>query len=167
MSELVEEVSEQLFVVFAAEGQAGHHEADVGPATTVREFIDIAVSKTGIEELVEVYVEDAEEPLKHDLLLVEQLSVEFAPLHVAKPGKIETTVRYQSSRHVEHAFRPAATIAKVTKWVVHELAPTEDPNDFQLKHDGKVLSPDSHLGQAVRGKKSIVLDLVFKIKPQG
>ena len=39
--------------------------------------------------------------------------------------------------------------------------------DFQLKHDGKVLPPDSHLGQAAHGAKSIVLDLVFKVKPQG
>ena len=43
----------------------------------------------------------------------------------------------------------------------------EDPSDFQLKHDGKVLPPDSHLGQAAHGEKSIVLDLVFKVKPQG
>ena len=168
MNERIEEaVAEQLLVVFAAEGQVGHHDAEIGPATTVREFIDIAVSKTGIEGLLEVYVEDAEDPLDHELVLVEHLSIEFAPLHVAKPGKIETTVRYQGSRHVDRAFRPAATIGKVTRWAVHELAPTEDPNDFQLKHDGKVLLPDSHLGQAADGKKSIVLDLVFKVKPQG
>jgi hypothetical protein len=167
MGELVGEVTERLVVVFAAEGQVGHHEAEVGPTTTVKEFINIAVSKTGIEELVEVYVEDGEEPLQHDLLLLEHLSIEFAPLHIAKAGKIETTVRYQGSRHVERAFRPSATIDKVTKWAVHELAPTEDPTDFQLKHDGKVLPPDSHLGQAAHGQKSVVLDLVFKVKPQG
>jgi hypothetical protein len=55
----------------------------------------------------------------------------------------------------------------VTKWAVGKLAPTEDPSDFQLKHDGKVLPPDTHLGQATHGEKSIVLDLVFKVKPQG
>jgi hypothetical protein len=167
MTELIEEVTERIAVVFAAEGQAGHHDAEIGPTTTVKEFIDIAVTKTGIEGLLEVYVEDAEEPLGHELILIEHLSIEFAPLHVAKPGKIATTVRYQGNRHVEHEFRPAATIAKVTKWAVGKLAPTEDPSDFQLKHDGKVLPPDSHLGQAAHGAKSIVLDLVFKVKPQG
>lgn len=167
MTELIEGVTECIAIVFAAEGQAGHHDAEIGPTTTVKEFIDIAVIKTGIEGLLEVYVEDAEEPLGHELILVEHLSIEFAPLHVAKPGKIATTVRYQGNRHVEHAFRPAATIAKVTKWAVGKLAPTEDPSDFQLKHDGNVLPPDSHLGQAAHGEKSIVLDLVFKVKPQG
>lgn len=167
MNELVEEVTERVAVVFAVEGRTGHHDAEIDPTITVKEFIDIAVAKTGIEGLLEVYVEDAEEPLAHELILVEHLSVEFAPLHVAKPGKIATTVRYQGSRHVEHSFRPAATIAKVTKWAVGKLAPTEDPSDFQLKHDGNVLPPDLHLGQAAHGEKSIVLDLVFKVKPQG
>jgi len=167
MNEHIEIVAERLAVVFAVEGQPGHHDVDVGSGTTVKEFIDIVVSKTGIEGLLEVYVEDAEEPLHHDLVLIEHLSIEFAPLHVAKLGKIETTVRYQGSRHVEREFRPAATIDKVTKWAVKQLAPTEDPSDFQLKHDGKVLPPDSHLGQAAHGQKAIVLDLVFKVKPQG
>jgi hypothetical protein len=158
---------ERVAVVFAAEGQVEHHDAEISPTTTVKEFIDIAATKAGIEGLLEVYVEDAEEPLGHELILVEHLSFEFAPLHVAKPGKIATMVRYQGGRHVEHPFRPAATIGRVTKWAVGKLAPTEDPSDFQLKHDGKVLPPDSHLGQAAHGEKSIVLDLVFKLKPQG
>ncbi|WP_035703334.1 hypothetical protein [Bradyrhizobium genomosp. I (2014)] len=162
MSDIVED---RLMVVFATEG-TGHYEAEIGSTTTVTEFVEIAVTKTGIEGLIEVYVEDAEEPLGHDAVLIEHLSVEFAPLHVAKPGKIATTVRYQG-RHVEHPFRPSATIAKVTKWAVSQLASTEDPIDFQLKHDGHVLPPDSHLGQVARGEKSIVLDLVFKVKPQG
>jgi hypothetical protein len=166
MSQYVEGGVECVAVVFAAEGQVGHHDAEIGPTTTVKEFVDIAVTKTGIEGLLEVYVEDAEEPLGHELILIDHLSIQFAPLHVAKPGKIATTVRYQG-RHVEHPFRPAATITKVTKWAVGKLAPTEDPSDFQLKHDGKVLPPDSHLGQAAHGEKSIVLDLVFKVKPQG
>ena len=36
-------------VVFAAEGQVEHHDAEIGPTTTVKEFINIAVRKTGIE----------------------------------------------------------------------------------------------------------------------
>jgi hypothetical protein len=139
---------------------------EIGATTTVREFVALAEAKTGIDGLLEVYVENGDEPLGHELLLVEHLSIEFAPLHVAKPGKIETTVRYQG-RHVERAFRPAATIEKVTVWALEKLGTTEDPNDFQLKHDGEVLAPDSHLGQVVHDKKSVILDLVFKIKPQG
>jgi hypothetical protein len=93
MSEFVEEVTERVAVVFAVEGQAGHHDAEIGPSVTVKEFIDIAVSRTGIEGLLEVYVEDAEEPLDHGLILIEHLSIEFARRHVAKTGKIATTVR--------------------------------------------------------------------------
>jgi hypothetical protein len=132
----------------------------------VKEFVEIAVTKTGIEGLIEVYVEDAEEPLDHDWGLIEHLAVEFGPLHVARPGKIATTVRYQG-RHIQYPFRPSATVAKVTRWAVGKLAPTEDPVDFQLKHDGQVLPPDSHLGQVAHGEKSLFLDLVFKVKPQG
>lgn len=57
----------------------------------------------------------------------------------------------------------------MTEWAIgkHGLALQGDPSDFQIKHDGKVLAPGSHLGQAAHGKKSVVLDLVFKIKPQG
>lgn len=168
MNELVLEADQRLDVLFAAEGHAGHHNAEIGRTTTVREFIDIAITKTGVEGLLEVYVENAEEPLGHDLILVEHLSIEFAPIHVARPGKIETTVRYQN-RHVERAFRPAATIERVTEWAVgkHGLDLQGDPSDYQIKHDGKVLAPGSHLGQTAHGKKSVVLDLVFKIKPQG
>lgn len=166
MNEHVLEADQRLDVLFAAEGHSGHLSAEIGPTTTVREFIEIAVTKTGIEGLLEVYVENGEEPLGHDLLLLEHLSIEFAPIHIAKPGKIETTVRYQG-RHVERAFRPAVTIEKVTEWAVEKLGLSEDPSDFQIKHDGKVLAPGSHLGQAAHGKKSVVLDLVFKIKPQG
>ena len=38
---------------------------------------------------------------------------------------------------------------------------------LEITVDGNVLAPDSHLGQAAHGEKSIVLDLVFKVKPQG
>lgn len=167
MSEVIE-LDERLDVLFAAEGHPGHHSAEISRTTTVREFLDLAVTKTGIEGLLEVYSENAEEPLGHDLIVMEHLPIEFAPIHVAKPGKIETTVRYQN-RHVERAFRPAATIERVTEWAVgkHGLNLDGDPSDYQIKHDGVVLAPGSHLGQAAHGKKSVVLDLVFKIKPQG
>jgi hypothetical protein len=146
MNEQITAAPDRLDVLFAAEGHHGHHSAAISPTNTVREFIEIAILKTGIEGLLEAYVENGDEPLGHDLLLVEHLSIEFAPLHVAKPGMIETIVRYQG-RQVERGFRPAATIEKVTDWAVEKLGLTEDPDDFQLKHNGKVLPPDAHLGQ--------------------
>jgi hypothetical protein len=93
---------------------------------------------------------------------------EFAPLHVATPGKIKTTVRYQD-RHVAREFSPAVTIAAIIVWAIgpEGLNLQGDPTDFQLKLDGEVLPPDAHLGQIARGKKEVTLDLVFKVKPQG
>jgi hypothetical protein len=162
------EVVERVDVLFAVEGQVRHHSSPIDPKTTVREFIEIAVSASGVEELVEIYLENADAPLDHGLVLVEHLSVEFAPLHVATPGKIKTIVRYQD-RHVNRQFSPAVTIAAIIVWAIgpEGLNLLGDPTDFQLKLDGEVLAPDAHLGQIARGKKEVTLDLVFKVKPQG
>jgi hypothetical protein len=162
------EVTERVEVLFAVEGQARHHSATIDPNIIVREFFDIAVTASGVDELVEVYLENAEVPLDHQLVLAEHLSIEFAPLHVATPGKIKTTVRYQD-RHVVREFSAAVTVAAITEWAVGKdgLNLEGDPSDFQLKLDGEVLAPDNHLGQVARGKKEVTFDLVFKVKPQG
>lgn len=164
--EPVPDIAAPLDVIFAVEGHHAHHCAPVPPGTTVRAFTQIAITATGIDELVEVFVENGDDPLDPDLVIIEHLSVEFAPLHVGKHGKVQVTVRYQN-RPVEHAFRPAATIDRITTWAMQALGLHEDPVDFQLKHEGKVLAPDMHLGQVVKGTKTAAFDLVFKIKPQG
>jgi hypothetical protein len=162
------EVVESIDVLFAVEGQAEHLNHVVDGKVRVREFVEIARSASQITELAEVYVEDADAPLGGDLVLIEYLSAEFKPLHVARPGKIKTKVRYQE-RHVEHDFRPAATMEKIIVWAIspHELDLKGDPSDFQLKQHGKVLGPGVHLGQVADGKKEVTLDMVFKVKPQG
>ncbi len=162
------EVVKSVDVLFAVEGQVRHHSSPTDPKTTVREFVEIAVSASGVQELMEVYLENADAPLDHGLVLVEHLSVEFAPLHVARRGKIKTIVRYQD-RHVEREFSPAVTIAAIIVWAIgpHGLNLQGDPTDFQLKLHGEVLAPGTHLGQIAHGKKEVTLDLVFKVKPQG
>ena len=162
------EVIEKIEILFAVEGHKRHFQADAHPKLTVAEFAVIAAKKGEIGELVEIFVEDADDPLGPELILVEHLSAHFAPLHVARPGLIRTTVGYQT-RHVEKLFRPSATIGRIIEWAIgpdgFKLEGT--PADYQLKHDGVVLSADEHLGQVAGKHKAVELDLVFKVKPQG
>src|SRR5690242_3341769 len=111
------EVIEPVQIVFAAEGHRRHFEADIHPRTTVAEFGLAAAKKGGIEETVEVFLEDAGEPLAPELVLVEQLSLKFAPLHVARPGLIRTTVHYQT-RQVRRDFRPSVTVGRIIEWAI-------------------------------------------------
>jgi hypothetical protein len=167
MTEVAETI-ENVEIFFAVEGHAAHQQAQVHSAITVREFVEIARTKAGIAELVLVYVEDAQDSLGDELIVVEQLTVEFAPLHVATRGKIKTTVRYQRN-DIEREFSPATRAETVTRWAAgpHGFNLQGDPSDFQLKHDGHVVAPDDHLGQVACGKKHVTLELVFKEKPQG
>ena len=162
------ETEDRVEILFAAEGHAKHFGVNVGPRITVKEFAVAAASAAGIEGIVEVFLEDADAPLRPELLLIEHLAVDFPPLHLARPGKIKTTVHY-GRRHVEHHFTPNTTITKTIAWAFSqkELELEGSPADFQLKHDKKVLSPDLHLGQVAHGAKEISLELVFKVKPQG
>lgn len=167
MTEVAETI-ENIEIFFAVEGHAAHRKAQVHPAITVREFVEITKTTAGVAELVAVYLEDAQDPLGDELVVAEQLTIEFAPLHVATHGKIKTTVRYQS-KEIHREFSPATRIETVTRWAAgpHGFKLQGDPSDYQLKHDGHILSPDDHLGQVAHGKKHVTLELVFKEKPQG
>lgn len=162
------EVIEKTEIIFAIEGHDKHFAADIGSTTTVIDFAKIAATIGRDVELIEVFIEDEEDPLAGHLVLIECLSERFAPVHVAKPGRIKTTVEY-NGRHVERPFRPSTTIARVIEWAIGKTALDLEgnPSDYQLKHKGQVLSADQHLGQVTHGHKAIELSLVFKIKPQG
>jgi hypothetical protein len=156
-------------ILFIVQGQREPKAHSAHPAMTVAEFGVIAAGAGGIEEIVEVFMEDADEPLAGELILVEQLPVEFAPLHVARQrAKIAVTIEY-NMQHVEREFRPNATIERITRWAIgpEGLKLEGDPSDYQLKHDGEVLPPDMHLGQVSHPHHKVKLDLVFKVKPQG
>lgn len=102
-------------------------------------------------------------------MLIEQLSVEFAPLHVARHrARIAVTVEY-NGRDIEREFRPSATVERVIKWAIgpEGFSLEGDPSDFQLKLGDEILSPGTHLGQLPHPHDAVKLDLVFKIKPQG
>jgi hypothetical protein len=167
------EVIEKIEILFAIEGRPRHFSADAHPKMTIAEFAKLAAKEGQIEEAVDIFLEDAEAPLEGHLILIEQLPTRFAPLHVARPGKITVTVEYQG-QPTEHVFQPSVTIARVIEWAIgpggvgSNGKPLEGTvADYQMKHDGEVVSPDDHLGQVARGKKAVNLALVFKVKPQG
>lgn len=159
---------EEVEIFFAVEGKREPLSVLVSQQVTVAEFALIAAQKSGVEGLVEVFRENAENPLDHPAILLERLDVEFSLLHVCRPGKIATTVEY-NGRSLEQAFRPSATIERIIEWAIGSDGFKLDgkPSDFQIKHNDIVLSPDTHLGQIVHGEKAVKLDLVFKVKPQG
>ena len=155
-------------VLFTAEAHVKPFAVAVGPSATVKEFAKIAAATAKLDEPVEVYLEDSDQPLGTGLVLLQNLSSTFTPLHVARPGKIKTTVEYNGGG-ITDDFRPSVTIARVLRWAIGPQGFNLDKpaSDFQLKHKGEVLSPDNHLGQIAGGQKKITLHLVFKVKPQG
>ena len=159
---------EQVEIFFAVEGTREPLSVSVSRQATVAEFALIAAQKSGVEGVVEVFRENAEDPLDHSAILFERLDIEFALLHVSRPGKIATTVEY-NGRSVERHFRPSATIERVIEWAIgsHGFKLDGKSSDFQIKLNGIVLSPDTHLGQIAHREKAVKLDLVFKVKPQG
>lgn len=167
MPDTLEDV-QKVEILFAVEGHGRHFGVHVGPNVTVGEFLAAAAADVGAVELVEVFAEDSDEPLAHSLLLFEQLPASFAPLHVATCGTIKTTVEY-NNRKVQREFRPSATIARIIKWAIgpEGLNLEGKPADYQIKHDGKIVPPTTHLGQISQGEKAVRLHLVFKVKPQG
>jgi hypothetical protein len=156
-------------ILFIVQGHAEPRAHSAHPTMTVAEIAEIVARADGIEETVEVFIEDAEEPLAGELILIEHLSVEFSPLHVARHrARIAVTIEY-NLQQVEREFRPNATIERITRWAIgpEGLKLEGAPSDYQLKHDGVVLPPDMHLGQIPHPHHKVKLDLVFKIKPQG
>jgi hypothetical protein len=159
---------EQTEIICAVEGRRPHCGINIGRQTTVKEFAVMAAKIGGFEEVIEVFVEDADDPLDEAAILVEQLTENFSPIHVATHHKIEVTVEYNGNE-IHRNFRPGKTIESATKWAIGpEGFKLEGAViDFQLKYKGEVQPPDRHLGQVGDRKKKLKFVLVFKVKPQG
>jgi len=124
--------------VFAVEGHVKHFAATIGPDVKVSEFAAIAAAAGQIEEMLEVFVENADAPLDGHLVLNEHLSATFAPLHAARPGTIKTKVEY-NGRKVERAFRPNTTIGRVIEWAIVML-PRAETRQSRQESTGPELS---------------------------
>lgn len=159
------ELKTKIEVAIALEGEREPKIVSLKPTATVADLLK-ALKAEGLLEIEEASIEDEDEPLDPKTLLSEILKDVFRVLHVGKRGKIEVGVTF-NGRRIEKAFRPAATLRKVTRWAVEELELTGKPTDFQLKLGGEVFAPETHVGQIAKSRKSVELSLVMKIKPQG
>jgi len=161
-------ITELIEVVFTVTGNRRPDSVGVGPATTVAEFVSLVARKHGVAESLDLFLEDAEGPLPGDVILVEHLAGEFAPLHVGHRPKVKVKVEYRIGHH-DREFSRATTILRITEWAISPQAFGLEGTaaDYDLKHDGKVVSPDTHLGQVAHGAKEVTFALVFKEKPQG
>lgn len=135
---------------------------------TVEEVLALVAKDTGRTELVDLFIEDGDDPLVAGRTIRELVEGLDKLLHVATKGQVKVTVEY-GQHSVSREFRPSATMERIIRWAAKEKqlnieAPVED---LQLKLGKEVLPADTHLGQVTQGRKEITFQLVFKIKPQG
>lgn len=159
---------EMIEIVYALEGSPKPHEIGVPAGASNPEVLALIVAKHALAEPMDLYWEDEDEPLAETILLLERLRDDFRQVHVARPGKIDVDITY-NHRTVHHRFRPNATIRRVIVWAISDagLDLVGKPADFQIKFEGKVVPPETHLGQLAACEQSIALSLVANIKPQG
>jgi hypothetical protein len=153
-------------VAFALEGDRKPQIYELGADATVGAFLERVIKETGRGDLEEVAIEDAEEILALEIALAEILVGTFKVLHVAKKGRVKVFVTFNGQTR-EEAFQPSASMRKVTRWAISAFGLEGEASDFQLKHNGEVLPPETHVGQVSGSHKELRLDLVMKIKPQG
>lgn len=153
-------------VLFAVEGErkplAVALPAGANPALALK----ILNEKFARTDLVELVLEDEDEPLGVDADLRAALKGEFKLIHAATAGLIDVHVVFNGVEH-NRDFRPAATMEKIVIWAMRAFKLEGDPCDFQLKLGEEILAPNEHLGQVAGKKKRIKLALVMRIKPQG
>lgn len=154
-------------VLFAVEGERKPRSLALPVEVTAAAFLERVVALTGRTELVEVLIEDEEVTIQDDQILFERIVVdEFKLVHVATKGKIKVDVTF-NGKTKDSEFRPSATMEKIIKWAMGAFQLEGEPADFQLKLGDEVLAAGQHLGQIAEGKKTVRLNLVMKIKPQG
>jgi hypothetical protein len=160
---------ERIEILFTVQGHREPFGEHIDRGMTVGEFGALVARSRGIEESVEVFIEDADEPLETSMVLVDVVAIEGPPVHVARRhAKIAVTVEY-NARDIEREFRPNVTVERIIVWAIGPdgFNLEGDPSDFQLKYEDEVLAPDTHLGQIPHPHDAVKLDLVFEVKPQG
>lgn len=113
-----------------------------------------------------VFSEDEDEPLEPRTLLHGKGNPVF---HAHRCRHVETEVHY-GRETFKRPFAPSATIAKVTRWAIHEakLGP-EEAQEHVLQVNGTKIQPplSAHVGSLVGKTCSVEFDLVRKKLVQG
>lgn len=118
---------------------------------------------TGSGPGVEIWAEDAAEPLTADATAASLADRDVVAVHVGK-GQITVTVRYGSETRSE-SFGPGTKIDKVLDWATGRDGfeiPEGDRDDLVLRLHGSTdaLDPDTHVGTLAGTGESLALDLV-------
>lgn len=161
-------VKDKFEIVFAIEGDAKPHAINVAADATAASVLALIIAEHGIRENVALYWEDDDAPLEPASRPVARLQEDFRQLHVSRNGKITVTIAY-NGKTKSHKFRPGSTIRNVIKWAISEdgFGLVGKPVEFQIKFNGKVIPPATHVGQLARADCEIAVDLVANVKPQG
>lgn len=155
-------------VVYALEGQIKALSISVPIDASNASILAKIAAKHSLADDVELYWEDDDDALADADNLLDRLKKDFRQIHVARPSKIDVSVTY-NGKTANHRFRPNATIRRVIVWSISEkgLDLVGKPNEFQIKLGGKVIPPETHLGQLAKGDATLEFVLVANIKPQG
>ncbi|WP_395015323.1 hypothetical protein [Dongia sp.] len=159
---------EKIDLLVVVEGEKQPRLVASRPEATVKEVLGLVAEGTGRADLVEVFLEDGDEPLIAERAIRDILKELDKLLHVATAGLVKVTVEY-AQKSVSRTFRPSATMERIIRWAIqpNELAVAAPVEDLQLKLGKDVVPADTHLGQVTHGHKAVTFQLVFKVKPQG
>lgn len=121
------------------------------------------VDVIGVEGDVEIWAEDATEPLAADATVAMLKDLEVFAVHVGK-GQIAVTVTYNGDTK-SGSFGPGTKIDKVLDWATGADGfdiPDGDRDDLVLRLKGstETLDPDTHIGTLAGKGDTLALDLV-------
>jgi hypothetical protein len=121
------------------------------------------IEAIGIDADVQIWAEDADEPLAADAKVAALADRDVAAVHVGK-GQITVTVTYNGETKSE-SFGPGTKLEKVLDWATGRDAfniPAGDRDDLVLRLAGSAepLDPDMHIGTLAAKGDMLALDLV-------
>ena len=121
------------------------------------------VDVIGVEGDVEIWAEDAAEPLAADATVAVLIDLEVVAIHVGN-GKITVSVTYNGETKPDR-FGPGTKVDKVLDWATGSHGfkiPKGDRDDLVLRLKGSTepLDPDTHIGTLAPKGGTLALDLV-------
>ena len=126
--------------------------------------------KIGVEQTPDVWLENAEEPLKHDASLQAAGIKSRSRVHIHTCQRIHVTVNFNGQSH-QHPFSPASTIHDVKDWAAKKFNLKEtDISEYVLQVCGSSDRPkeDTQVGfYAEPGQCTACFDLVPQQRVEG
>lgn len=126
--------------------------------------------KIGAEEKLDVWLENAEEPLKSGSSLAEAGIKSRSRVHVHTCRRIHVTVNFNNQSH-QHPFSPSSTIGDVKEWAAKKFNLGEvDASEYVLQVCGTTTRPkeETQVGVfAEPGQCTACFDLIPEQRVEG